>query len=265
VRARRIRAIVRKEMLDLRKNRAIVVSMAALPLLLVGIVLGTMAFLGGIDATLTTDEAQQWSRFVTPELAALGPRDGFLVALTDQWIFYLMLMPMALPIAISTHGVIGEEQLRALEPLLATPVTTAELIVGKTIAAAWIPIALCWGAYAAVAIGAAFLSSPVVLAHVLRPAWPIGMLTLAPLLAVASTLAGLSASSRFQDPRSAQGVSVVFVLPLMGVAVTIVIGKVFVSPLLMLGASGVLLAVCAALLRLAVRLFARETVLTRWR
>lgn len=263
--SRPFRAIVRKELLDLRKNKAIVAGMAALPLLVVTVAILTMAALPHADVDIRGADAERWRGFVTSEIAALGPRRGFLVALVDQWLLYLLLLPIALPTAIATHSVVAEKQLRSLEPLLATPITTLDLLAGKTFAAVLFPVLLSWASYAAIAVGAATLAGGDALPFVLRPAWPIAMALVAPALGVLSTLAGVIASSRFQDARAAQSVSLVFVLPLLGVSSTVMLGKVFVATHYVVAAGAVLVVLAWGLLRLAVRVFDRETILTKWK
>ncbi len=43
-----------------------------------------------------------------------------------------MMMPLLLPITIAAYSIVGEKTTRSLEPpLLATPITTLELLVGE--------------------------------------------------------------------------------------------------------------------------------------
>ena len=46
--------------------------------------------------------------------------------------------------ALATHAVIGEKQSRALEPLLATPISTPELLAAKTLTPFLFALALTW-------------------------------------------------------------------------------------------------------------------------
>jgi hypothetical protein len=72
-------------------------------------------------------------------------------------------------------------------------------------------------------------------------------------------------SSRAGDAKGAQNLAVLVVLPLFALIAVQVIGLVRFTPLLTLVLSVGITALDALLLRLAVRLFARESILVRWR
>jgi len=88
---------------------------------------------------------------------------------------------------------------------------------------------------------------------------------LSPLLALLSVFSGIIVSSRLNDPRAAQQVTGVFVVPIIALSLLVLSGKVFVDVPLVLLAALVTLALDAALLYFAVKLFQRETILTRWK
>ena len=44
-------------------------------------------------------------------------------------------MPITGAMALAAHAIVGEKQARTLEPLLATPITTTELLVAKVLGA----------------------------------------------------------------------------------------------------------------------------------
>jgi ABC-2 type transport system permease protein len=72
-------------------------------------------------------------------------------------------------------------------------------------------------------------------------------------------------SSRVSDPRVAEQVSVLVILPLLGLFFGQVTGLLIINRQLVLGLAAVMLVVDAVLITLAARLFQRETILTRWR
>lgn len=261
----RIWAIVEKEWLDMRKNKMIVITMALLPVLMVGLILGTTYFLQRApeeELNLNTG-GQPFS--LPPELATLGTKDGFIVLMNDQYMFYLLLIPMALPVYIAAYSIIGEKETRSLEPLLAAPISTAELLVGKAIAAVAPAVILAWLSFALTAAGMYLIASRVVFAQLVRPVWTLGMLLLSPLFALLSTSSGVIASSRLNDPRAAQQVTAVFIVPLIGVSLAVLAGKVFLSVQIMLWATVAVALVNLGVLWVAIKLFQRETILTRWK
>src|SRR3954462_14437746 len=132
----RIRTLIRKEFLDLSRNRG-----ALLPGLIVtvmsrvlpfGIAIGVPAMTGrglGEDADLVRVSAVGGSR---PELSNDAHVELFLF---QQFLMLFLLTPITGAMALAAHAIVGEKQARTLQPLLATPITTGELLVAKVIGA----------------------------------------------------------------------------------------------------------------------------------
>ena len=72
-------------------------------------------------------------------------------------------------------------------------------------------------------------------------------------------------SSRVNDPRAAEQMTVLFVLPVMAVFLGQLFGVVILDQTLLLLIALGLLVVDAALMFFATQFFQRETILTRWR
>ena len=53
----------------------------------------------------------------------------------QQFLIVFLLMPITGAMALAAHAIVGEKQARTLEPLLATPITTGELLVAKVLGA----------------------------------------------------------------------------------------------------------------------------------
>ncbi len=259
----RLQAIVSKEWLDMRKNKMVLAMMALLPLLLVGMMLGTTYFMERAPESDFAGESSGMT--MPPDIAALGEKIGMIIMLNDQYMFYLLLIPMTLPVYVAAYSIIGEKETRSLEPLLATPVSTAELLVGKAFAAVTPAVLLTWLSFALTAAGMYLIATPIVFTYLVRPVWLVSMALHSPLFALLSTACGVIASSRINDPRAAQQVTALFVIPVVGLSMVVLMGKVFLSLSLMLWAVVGLVLLNAGVLWLAVRLFQRETILTRWK
>jgi ABC-2 type transport system permease protein len=109
------------------------------------------------------------------------------------------------------------------------------------------------------------LPSAAVRAVILNPAFAISILLIAPLLTILATTVGLMVSSRVNDPRAAEQLGMVVIIPVLGLMFGQIAGVISFNTPVALGMSVVLVVVDAVLLALAVRLFDRETVLTRWK
>lgn len=268
VSAGRVRALLVKEALDLAQSRVLLVPAAlvllfvALPFLVV--VLGPST---SGDGLADSDTARMMRLAVEhwPALAGLSPDAAAQAFLFQQFLLMLILGPLTGAMAIAAHGVVGEKHARTLEPLLATPMTTAELLLAKTLAAFLPAVAMTAVAVAAYGLGVALLAEPGVLGALLgaRTALVIG--GLGPL----ATLIGLELtvimSSRVNDQRSAQQIGTLVVLPLVGLMVVQGLGLVWLTvPWLVVLIAG-LAGVAAALGLVGIAVFDRERILTRWR
>ena len=184
--------------------------------------------------------------------------------MNDQFMFYFLLIPMMLPVYIAAYSIIGEKETKSLEPLLATPVSTWELLIGKSLAAAIPAVLLTWLSFLVLIAGGYLIMPPPVFLAMIRPVWILGMVLLSPLLAMLSVFSGVIISSRMNDPRAAQQVTGIFVIPIIALSLVVLAGKIFLSVWMVFLAAIVALAVDCVVLYFAVKLFQRETILTRW-
>lgn len=262
---KRVRVITRKEWLDVRKNKMVLISILLLPVLMVGMILGTAV------TVLRSPEAMQEPLIpdgtpgLPPALAAMSAHDRTLALLNEQYLFYLLIIPAVLPVYVAAYSIVGEKETRSLEPVLATPISTAELLVGKILAAVTPAVIAAWLSYGITALGMYLIASRDVTLFLVRPFWVIGMLVHSPLFALMSASGGVIASSRINDPRVAQQVSALLILPLVGVSVAVLMGRVYLDTMMLLWVTPVVLALNGGIIWLTVRLFQRETILTRWK
>jgi ABC-2 type transport system permease protein len=260
---RRVRAIIAKEWAEGRRTKMLVWSVILVPVLLVTMVLATDYFMLRAAAQGQDIDADEMP--IPPELQLLPPAEAMVVQMNEQYMFYLFIIPMMLPVYIAAYSIIGEKQTKTLEPLLATPVATWELLAAKGAAATLPPVVVTWLSFAVLLAGVDLIAPPSVSAYMARPVWVVSMLLLGPLLAFFSVLSGVIVSSRTNDPRTAQQITGIFILPIIGASLVVLAGKVFVSVQMVLVAAAVTLLLDLVVLYFAVKLFRRETILTRWK
>jgi ABC-2 type transport system permease protein len=127
-------------------------------------------------------------------------------------------------------------------------------------------IAATWLSYGIFILGTLILKvSPAVQAFVLNPIWLVGILLLGTVLALISVIFAIFVSSQVNDPRAAEQISSVLVLPVMMIFVLQMIGKVSINLGFMLTATAICLLLAMALFYLGIRVFDRENILTKWK
>lgn len=178
----------------------------------------------------------------------------------------LIMIPAITPSIIASYSFVGEKVNRSLEPLLATPTTDLELLVGKSLAA-FIPTII--GTYAAFTIDIIIIDLVTypILGFLLVPdlPWVLAMLLLAPGFCILSIEANVLVSSRMSDIRAAQQVGGIVVLPLILIYFGSLMNFFPLNTLNMLILSAVILGSVVLLGSFAKRIFEREEILTKWR
>jgi ABC-2 type transport system permease protein len=234
----RVLAVIRKEFREYRRNQFILVTMAALPVVLLSILVA--------------------ETFHLPE----GASEATLRRPVGEALLFLQLIPVMLPTTIAAYAVIGEREQRTLETVLTTPVTDAELLAGKAIAAVLPAVAISWLLFG-VYVGLAELFAPhVVVSQIWTADQAVAMALLSPALAGFAIVVGILVSLRSSDFRVAQQLAVLASAPVIGFVALATFRVLDPSAgLYALAAAGVFV-VDAALWRLDVRLFSRERLLT---
>ena len=224
---------------------------------------------------VTVDDPETHNPAIVHRLVELGAEIQFVselqhtledVYLVSQFISVFLTMPVVIPVMIASYSIVGEKRTRTLEPLLATPITTLELLSGKALAATIPALAASWLSYVAFALGTRLLTaSPPIVSKLLAPSWLLAIFGVGPLLSIAGVSIAVMISSRANDPRVAEQLSTLVVLPLLVLFVAQTSGLVALGDTLIVWIAIALIVIDSGLLYFATRLFQRETVLTRWK
>jgi ABC-2 type transport system permease protein len=222
---------------------------------------------GGSTMTASPVFQNALSRLVheMPALAQATGEQRLLVLLLSQCTFFLLLIPAMIAINVATFSIVDEKVSGSLEALLATPVRTWELLLAKALAGAIPALVVTWLSAGVFLLAVRALGWGEQAVMVTNATWFLMLFLLTPAVAMLSFMLGVIGSSRARDAKGAQSLAVIVVLPVLALIGVQVTGIVWFTPLLTLAlALGVGLA-DAITLFIAVKLFARETVVTRWR
>ncbi len=260
----RTRTIISKEWSEVFKNKIVLLTVLALPLVFTIIPLVQMAITREVDPGEMSDAPGGIVQLC--QLQGLTDAECLQGYLAQSFMVFFLLMPVAIPVIIASYSIVGEKTTHSLEPLLATPTSTTEIILGKGLAAVLPAIAATWLSFSIFLIGARFfVVSDRVYAGIADPMWLIAMVFVAPLLTILSVNVAIVISSRVNDPRAAEQLSTVVMVPILGLFFLQILGVVALNATSMVIFGLVMIVVDAAMLALGVRLFQRETILTKWR
>jgi ABC-2 type transport system permease protein len=266
---KRVYALLVKELLDLRANPSLF-----FPAVLTGLLSISLPFFVAIlIPRLSGERLADSSDFqialqtyrMEPAVVGLSPEGAVQGWIFQQFLVLLVFAPIAGAMSVAAYAVIGEKQARTLEPLLATPLTTFELL-GAKVLGALIPSAgltcACFGVY----VGGIWLVAEPGVYQVLFTLHALSIVfVLGPLAALAALQLAVCVSSRVNDARSAQQIGALIILPLSGLLVAQLMGRVQLSTLMIAVTAFVLAALNIVLMRIGIAVFDRESILTRWK
>jgi len=200
-----------------------------------------------------------------PEIAELSLVDRFQVFFFAQFPFYLLLIPVMIAVSFASFSIIEEKQEKTLEPLLATPVKTWELLLGKSLAGAIPSLLITWFCAGLFLAGIALMGSAHLLKFVFNAQWFISLFLLVPLFSLLAFMLGVIASSRVNDPKTAQNIALIVIFPILAILGLQVMGfAVFTLTILFVFSVAMIIAIFLVL-RIAIRLFQRESIVVMWR
>ena len=188
--------IARKELKVIGRKRSIIFYTVGLPLL------DGNCFL----FVVMRDQTANWN----PQDISLG---------NESVIYIFVILATFLPSTIAAYSIVGEKVEKTLEPLLATPTTDGEILLGKSIASFILPIYRC-GLGASIFMAATdYTLYNAGLGYYYFPNWNAGvmLLLLAPLAGVLSIEVAVIASSRVSDVRGANQIAGLMFIPFVAV------------------------------------------------
>ena len=233
--------ITAKDLKAIRRRKTILSTIVLMPLLL----------------SLLFSFVAQYALSTAPDI-----KISDITALLDAFAFWFVIIAAIIPSPIASYSIVGEKVEKSLEPLLATPITDSEILLGKSMAA-FIPTMMA--SYGGAAIYMAFVDRAA--GYLYYPNWEIAviLLILAPLTALLSIELNVIISSKVTDVRSASQVGGIVFVPFMGVYIAGEIGVVTLDTSTLLTFSAIFAVAAAGLFSLSKRTFRREEILTKWK
>jgi len=262
----KIKIIIRKEWAEVFKNKMVIFTVAFLPLIMTALPL--ISLFSTRDVGSNNSLNTEMSQSITKSMCSinLNGSECFQVYLVSQFMMMFMLIPLAIPITIAAYSIVGEKNNRSLEPLLATPITTMELLVGKSLAAVIPAVIATFGSFLLFILGAWLIitSKDVILAF-LDLRWIIAIFIVGPLLAILAVNLSLMISSRVNDPRAAEQISMVLIVPVLGLFFGQMAGLFVINIEIISITAFILVLFDLLIVFMAIKVFDREAILTRWK
>jgi len=267
VTSHRLRALLRKELIEVSRHKA-----SLLPIVLVGVYCLLLPFIFTIVVPrVTGDRLGEDADFVNaaarsagayPNLSADGRVQTFFF---QQFLLVFLVVPVSVAMSAAAHAIVGEKDARTMEPLLATPLTTAELLGAKVLGALLPAVLIAAPGLVLYFASIAVFAEPGVLQTMLTWRSAATLMLLGPGLALIALQLTVLIASRVQEEDTARQLALLVVLPLGALIFAQFTGRVWLSAAALAAAGVGLIGVWLLLLGLSVAVFDRDAVLTRWR
>jgi len=232
---RRVRAIVRKEMSEYRRNTNIIFAIAILPLIFL------------IQPLVQV--------FALPASASVSLRH-------EHVLLYMLGIPVLVPVTLGAYSIVGERLQGTLEPVLGTPIRREELLLGKALAAFVPSVCVAYSVFALFVAAVELFARPGVASALIQGPELLAQILFTPLLAAWSIWVGIAVSARSSDPRNAAQVSLLMSLPTVAVTTLVAFNIIPATLGVALGLGTALLLLVGLGWRVASAIFDRERLIT---
>jgi ABC-2 type transport system permease protein len=196
-----------------------------------------------------------------PPLPAAG-----IPPILESFSMFLIIGAAFAPLGIAAYTIVGEKIEKSLEPLLASPVTDGEILLGKTISAVLPTLIAMYTGGVIFMVGTNVVTYPS-LDYPYFPNWTIAVILFLgmPAATIMSVEFGVIVSSRVNDVRSSTNFGALMFFPFL---LIYILGQTKVITLdteTMAKISVIILVIDVVLYFISTAMFQREEILTKWK
>ncbi|TFC81736.1 ABC transporter permease [Cryobacterium cheniae] len=261
-------AVVRKDWIEVSRNKQVVAPLVVIPLLFAAVIPAAV-ILGGNSGILASTITGLQS-FLDNLPSRVVP-SGYTAEQTVVYaviVYFMAPFFLIIPVMIATitasSSFVGEKERRTLEGLLYTPLSNRELVLAKVLGSLIPSVLLTWAAFVVYTLIVNVLGSPV-MGGVFFPTWTwaVIVVVLVPSVGFLATCLIVAVSGRSTTMQGAQGSALLLVFPIIALVVSQAAGLMLFDVTIALIAAVVLVAIDIAAFRFIVARFDRERIITR--
>lgn len=252
-------ALVRKDWIELRRNRQVLIPIVAMPFVFALFV--PVSFLAMMRSPEGAAQLGTWARFMTD---STDQQTLVFTMLHSVFAPFFLMIPMVIASITAGTAVVGERERHTIEGLLYTPATVREIVLAK-IAATWLlAIAITWVSFVLYAIAVNLVVGDLFDGWFFPTwTWAVHIGLLVPLAAFFAVCAIVIVSQRARTMQGAQAVSGLVVLPVIILIGTQAAGLMVVDLFIVFVWAGALAVADTVLFWFAVRSFDGERIVVR--
>lgn len=259
--------LVLKDLLETKSDKGAIASLLIVPFIF-SVLLPLIVIIGGSNNLLVNfiGGVKLFTEQLPSNVLPYDLNEGQTITYAILMYFFVplfLLIPVMISTIISTSSFTGEKERKTIEGLLYTPITNKELMLGKILASAIPSILITW--ISIIVYGTIIdIYSMNVLSKLIFPNmnWLIISILLAPLITFLSISLVVSISHRVKTSKSAQSISMILILPIIGFLVSQASGTLLFGPMISIILTGILIIIDIIIYIVISKKFNRDKFIT---
>jgi ABC-2 type transport system permease protein len=263
--------VFKKDWLEIKRNWQVLVPIIILPVIFS--VVFPVVLIGISSAPAQDMDIQDFQTLIPnlpadiqAQLASMTPTQmGIYIMVLYFFAPFFLIIPVMASSVLGSDSFAGERERKTIEALLATPISDSELLMGKILVSFIPAMIVTIASFAAYAIIVDAITIGMFNGMLLLPTttFLIMILGVAPTLALCSIGLTVIISAKVKGFKEAQQISVVLLLPVLGLVFAQISGFLILGPLVLVALIGVLALVDFAVFYVGVKIFQREEILSK--
>jgi ABC-type Na+ efflux pump permease subunit len=261
-----------KDWREVRRNWEVILPITLVPLIF-SVIFPAIFFLlpGSVGGSTSTSDFEALIRNMPSNIKAELAGMSSLQVMTYILVLYFfapffLIIPVMASSVIASDSFAGEKERKTIEGLLATPLTDGELLLGKILVSFVPSMIVTFLSFTAYCASVDFFGYGL-FGRLLLPnlSWLMLVLGLAPVVSLAAIGLTVIVSARVRGFREAQQISVLLILPILGLLFAQAAGVLIFGPTMILILTGLFVVVDIVVFRIGLGLFQREEILSQTR
>jgi ABC-type Na+ efflux pump permease subunit len=261
-----------KDWREVRRNWEVILPITLVPLIF-SVILPAIFFIlpGSVGGSTSTSGFEALIRNMPSNIKAELAGMSSLQVMTYILVLYFfapffLIIPVMASSVIASDSFAGEKERKTIEGLLATPLTDGELLLGKILVSFVPSMIVTFLSFTAYCASVDFFGYGL-FGRLLLPnlSWLMLVLGLAPVVSLAAIGLTVIVSARVRGFREAQQISVLLILPILGLLFAQAAGVLIFGPTMILILTGLFVVVDIVVFRIGLGLFQREEILSQTR
>ncbi|MEJ2243025.1 MAG: ABC transporter permease subunit [Candidatus Bathyarchaeota archaeon] len=272
MRLEKAKLVFSKDWLEIKRNWQVILPIVIVPLmisvfipviltLIPRVVSGSEADLGGFVPLV-----QNLPLPVQDQLAAMSELQIMIYVMAIYFFApFFLIIPLMASSVLASDSFAGEKERKTIEGLLATPISDSELLFGKMLVSFIPSMLVTIISFVVYTIIFDVLSFGLFNGMLLLPSldWILLIFGLAPTVALASIGLTVIISAKVKGFREAQQISVILLLPILGLVFGQISGALIFGPAVIAVLAALFVALDFVVFRIGVKMFKREEILSQ--